>query len=283
MPSSDNAQPVSLLRPVEWPEPGGVKYRLMLIVMVLLALLCVPVGFTFVAIDKPGGVKYCLLFGVLLLTIAAFAYVTRVRPKHGEEDIVTAELDGRRVTELRYSSLGFGALVLMMVCVTAFVLLAAVDFYFSIPGEVTAPLGATVVFGLIGLFLASFLVLVATGRIQRGKLVLSQRGIHQRGWTFSSFLPWESFAGMKASFDGQVEYVLVVAYANAPWEKRQIVKFWKIDKLPPVPMIAINCLSLAIDPNLVYWLVKFYVENPPARVELGTEAAIQRVRARAFT
>jgi hypothetical protein len=36
-------------------------------------------------------------------------------------------------------------------------------------------------------------------------------------------LPWESFAGVKTAYNG-IPQVLVIAYANAPWDKRQIVK-----------------------------------------------------------
>jgi hypothetical protein len=278
MPSSNR-----LSRPVEWPERGGVKYRSAVALIGLLGVACVPIGVGFVAIGKPGGLKYGLLFAAFFLLIAAFAYVTRVRPKHGAGDIVTSQLDGRPVTELRYSSFAFGALVGLMVCLTAIFLLASLDYYLSIPsGDVAAPRGAAIVFGLIGLLFASFVVLVAAGRLRRGKVVLSQQGIHQRGWAFSSSLPWESFAGVKAAYNGSPE-VLVIAYANVPWDKRQIVKFWKIDKLPPVPMIEVNCASLALDPSLIYWLLKFYVENPAARGELGTGAAILRARSGVLT
>jgi hypothetical protein len=102
---------------------------------------------------------------------------------------------------------------------------------------------------------ASFVVLVVARRLRRGKVVFSQQGIHQRGWAFSSFLRWDSFAGVKAAYNGSPE-VLVIAYSNVPWDKWQIV---------------------------VYWLLKFYVDNPAARAELGTEAAILRARSGVFT
>lgn len=277
MPSSS-----PLVRPTEWPERDSLRYRSTVVLSGLLGVAGIPVGFGFVAIGKPGGLKYGLLFAALFLLAASYAYVTRVRPKHGLGDIATSQLDGQPVTEIRYSSLAFGVLTGLMVCMTAIFLLASLDYYLSAPsGKVTAPYGATIVFGLIGLFFASFVALVALGRLRRGKLVLSQQGIHQRGWAFSSFLPWQSFAGVKAADNGGPE-VLVIAYSNAAWDRRQIVRFWKIDQLPPVPMIEVHCASLAVDPNLVYWLLKFYVENPGARGELGTDAAIRRARSGAF-
>jgi hypothetical protein len=68
-----------------------------------------------------------------------------------------------------------------------------------------------------------------------------------------------------------------------PWERRQIAKFWKIDKLPPVPVIEVNCPSLALEPALIYHLLKFYVDNPQARPELGTDTVIQRAQTGAFS
>jgi hypothetical protein len=282
-PFFDNFSVGALSRPSEWPDRGGFKGYSALIVIIVLGVLSIPMGFAFVAIGKPGGLKYGLIFAVIFLLTAALGYRTKVRPQHVDGDITTGRFDDCPGTELRYSSFAFGAQVGLMACMTAVFLLASVDYYRSIPsGEVTAPQAATIVFGLIGLFFASFLVLVVTGRLRRGKLVLSQRGIHQRGWTFSSFLPWESFIGVKAIYDVR-PYVLVIAYANAPWEKRQIVKLWKVDKLPPAPMIEVNCMSLAIGPNLIYWLLRFYVENSVARAELGAEAAIRRARSGVFT
>jgi hypothetical protein len=251
------------------------------VLAVLLGVVSIPIGFGFVAIGKPGGLKYALLFAAILLLTAVLGY--RTKSRHGGGDIRTVRFDGKPGSEVRYSSFAFWAQVVLIALLAAVFLLAAFDFYLSIPrGDVTAPQAAAIVFGLIGLGLASLPVLVAAGRLRRGKLVLSQEGIHQRGWAFSSFLPWESFAGVKAVYNGR-PYVLVIAYSNAPWERRQIVKFWKVDKLPPAPMIEVNCLSMAIDPNLLYWLLKFYVENPAARAELGTEAVIQRAQSGVFS
>lgn len=135
--------------------------------------------------------------------------------------------------------------------------------------------------GLVALFFASFFVLVALGRIRRGRIILAADGIYQEGRSFESFLPWDSFVGIKAGYNGTRE-VLVVAYSNASWRKRQLAGPWKLDKLPPVPMIEIDTFHLAVDPTLVYHLVRFYVENPHAREELGTETVMRRVQEQSF-
>lgn len=72
------------------------------------------------------------------------------------------------------------------------------------------------------------------------------------------------------------------AYTNASWEKRQLSDIWKLDRSPPVSMIETGTFHLAIESNLVRHLVLYYVENPTARAELGTEASLRRARTKAF-
>lgn len=269
MPSSDPNE-----RPAEWPPGDGAKYKVALVFVVLIGIACVPVGFGFVAIGEPGGLKYALLFAVLFLLTAAYGLVTRISPGHRQGDIAITTYEGRPATEIRYSQAAFTVLTLLMVCVTALCALGVWDFLTAGDDVPAAPVGAALL-GLAALFFLSFLVFVLSGRLRRGRVVLAQQGIFQRGRAFSSFLPWEAFAGAKAAYNGTPE-VLVIAYTNAPWDKRQLGGVWKLDKLPPAPMIEIDTTSFALDPTVVYQLVRFYVENPAARAELGTETSLRR-------
>ncbi|WP_410604957.1 hypothetical protein [Amycolatopsis sp. lyj-90] len=269
MPSSDPNG-----RPAEWPPGDGAKYKAALVFVVLLGGACVPVGFGFVAIGKAGALKYALLFAALFLLTAAYGLVTRVRPGHRQGDIAITTYEGRPATEIRYSQAAFTILAALMACVTAICALGAWDFLSAGEDVPAAPVGAALL-GIAALFFLSFFGFVLAGRLQRGRVVLAQQGIFQRGRAFSSFLPWEAFAGAKAAYNGTPE-VLVIAYTNAPWDKRQLSGFWKLDKLPPAPMIEIDTTSFAVDPNVVYHLVRFYVENPAARAELGTDASLRR-------
>ncbi|WP_199429635.1 hypothetical protein [Qaidamihabitans albus] len=275
MPSSS-----SLTRPPEWPAGDGARYRVALVFVVGLGIACVPVGFGFAAIGRPAALKYLLLLAALFLLTAAYGLVTRVRPPHRPGDIGITEYAGHPATEIRYSGQAFAIMAALPGCLAAICLLAAIDFARAGEDVPAAPLG-TALTGLAAAFFLSFFVFLALGRLRRGRIVLAQQGIHQRGRAFSSFLPWEAFAGVKAAYNGTPE-VLVIAYANVPWEKRQLGGVWKLDKLPPVPMIEIDTTALALDPNLVYHLVRFYVDNPAARVELGTGASIERARAGTF-
>lgn len=51
---------------------------------------------------------------------------------------------------------------------------------------------------------------------------------------------------------------------------------WRIDRLPPVPMIDVDCRKFAVQRDALLDYLRHYVENPAARGELGTEAAIAR-------
>lgn len=275
MPSSS-----PLAWPADWPAQNGPRCNSAFAFVVLLGVACILIGFGFVAIGKVEALKYAFLVGALFLLTAAFGFVTRIRsPRRGANLALTSH-EGRPATEIPYSRAIFFIIVAMVACLAALCMLAAIDFATADDKVPAAPVGI-VVSGIAAMFFLSFFALVALNRLRRGRILLSERGIYQQGRAFSSFLPWEACAGVKASYNGTPE-VLVVAYANAPWQKRQLGGLWKIDTLPPVPMIEINTIDLTSDPNLIYHLMCFYVQNPTARSELGTETSLQRAHDRAF-
>lgn len=272
MPSSNH-----LTQPVEWVEyRAEPKHIISIVFLIGLGLAAVAVGIGFVGIGKPGGLKYAVLFGLIFLLTAAHAYLLRVRPQHRHDDISIIQNEGAPAIELRYSGRLFTILVALMTCITVIFVLAAAEFFLTSNEATQSTVGASVSCAL-ALFFGSFLFAVVTGKINRGKIMLSRQGVYQRGRAFSSFLPWEAIAGAKAAYNGKPE-ILVIAYSNAPWEKRQISKLWKLDNLPPAPMTEIDCVAFAINPNLVYHLVKFYVDDPAVRAELGTSASLERIR-----
>lgn len=275
MPSSS-----PLSRPAEWPTHESGRHKASLVFVVLLGVGCIPVGFGFAAIGKPAAVKYAVLLAVLFLSVTAFTFVTRVRSQHREDDVGLTSYDGHPATQIRYSRDQWALLVVMVACLTALCTLASWDFATAGDEVPAAPVAATLT-GMAAVFLLSFFVLAALNRVRRGRIVLSQQGICQEGRAFTSYLPWEAFAGAKAAHNGTPE-LLLIAYTNVPWEKQQLSKVWKLDKLPPTPMIEIDTFPIAVDETLLYHLVRFYLENPAARTELGTEMSLQRARTGAF-
>ncbi|WP_216212596.1 hypothetical protein [Amycolatopsis aidingensis] len=277
MPSSDH-----LRQPSEWARSTPVQVVLAFafgaIVLVMAPVAISIYGFQH---DRPGMGRYALAFAVLGALILWVGYETRLR-KHTSTEVVR---NHRSALEIPYSSrlhagygLLFGAIALVFV-------LATVD---SVTTDGFG--GAAVVFGAVVLIFASLPALMATGRLARGYLRLTPEGIYQRGWTFESFLRWSDLRTVIPKYT-DCPRIVVVAEEDAPWQRRQITRLWRQDRLPKVrradgnglvPMLDIPGKFLAVDPTLVYHLVGYYLTNPAARPELASESAVQRARSGAF-
>lgn len=278
MPGMPSSSPLET--PAEWPVESRSRFVLAFGVLVVLGVLSIGVALVAAGTGFVGAVKYAVLFAGLFWFSAAFGYLTRLRPQHRVADLGTTTIAGRRATEIRYSGAQFALINVLVACLFLCAVFAVWD-YGQAGGGAFAPGIPTLLAAVAALFFASFFVLVALGRIRRGRVILAADGIRQEGRAFESFLPWDSFAGIKPSYNGTRE-ILVIAYSNAPWRKRQLAGPWKLDKLPPVPMIEIDTIHLAVDPALVYHLLRFYTENPGAREEFGTEAVLRRVQEQSF-
>lgn len=214
---------------------------------------------------------FCLLFATMMGLVAAFGIVTRL-PNRSIRGISTT-LGG--ATRLRYSILRFWLLAgVMLSC--AWICLGGATAIIANTRQSSVP-GAAVVLGVLGAWCLSFFVPVVLGAVRSGEVLLTADGIRQRGWSFHSYLPWNSIASVAATTYAH-KTILVVAYANATWEHRYTTRFWRIDRLPPIPMLELDCSKFAIDAAVVYGLTAFYFDNPESRVELGTDAALARGR-----
>lgn len=218
--------------------------------------------------------KYFLLFALFTALIVAFALVGRYRRLHLSSVVRTIERDGVSGTEIRYSAWQFAILVALMTCGTLLCATAAVDIFMY--QDEGFP-GFAVVIGALGIVFASFIAVVVSGRIRRGGVTLTSQGIIQRGRSFESRLDWSSMASFRAVTDGH-PIILGIAYANVDWRRRYTTRLWRIDRLPPAPMVEFDCRQFDVDPYVLYTYVRTYVENPDLRAELGTEAALARAR-----
>nr|WP_246045172.1 hypothetical protein [Rhodococcus oryzae] len=242
-------------------------------------LIAVLVGLAGWAGGIPAALRYSFGFGCLFFLIVAFGVAVR-DSNHRDGDIRTIAVGGISATELRQSRRLWVLLVALMTCLTALSLGAAIEIYLNVSSSFVP--GAAVVFGLFGVFLATFLVAVAARLLRPGYVQLTRDGIRHRGWSFESYLPWEAVAGAKAAYNGY-RMVLVIGYANAAWERRYRTPLWRIDRLPPVPMIEVDCRKFAIDEALMFHLVTHYANNPDARPELGSAAAVERAWTRDYS
>ncbi|MFD1811799.1 hypothetical protein [Rhodococcus gannanensis] len=267
-----------LARPLEWPaharDPKFVTSVIGLSVIVVVS------GFMTAGSALTEGfsaaTRYTALFCVLMVLTVVFGFVHR-RQSRGDVDVQTVSHGGSAVTRIRYSAQVLGLISALMVALALFCGGGAVEIYLNTDGFP----GASIIFGAIGAFCAAFLIALVAGRVQRGALLLSPEGIRQRGWSFESYLPWSSVAGVVAVHHGFPQ-TLVIGYSNAEWDRRYTTRLFRIDRLPNSPLIEIDTRQFACDPVLLHHLVAFYVDNPAARCELGTEVALARIRARDY-
>jgi len=216
------------------------------------------------------GFLYSALFAVIMSLVAAFGAASRRRRRDLASAVRTVSADGSPATAISYSPRQFTLLVALMTALAGTCLVGAVHLYLSQGMSVASTLLAGL--GFLG---ATFPAAALLGRIRRGELKLSERGLSQRGWSFESSLAWADVAGVKTAFNGH-PVILLIGYTNAEWKPRYTTRLWRIDRLPPVPMIEVDCRKFDIDCDALFDYLACYIETADLRSELGTAAAATR-------
>ncbi|TMS54645.1 hypothetical protein [Mycobacterium sp. DBP42] len=261
--------------PAGWTDThDGVKFHLSAVGLSAISAFSFLFGIMIAAAGNVIALKYFLLFALFTALIVAFALVSRYRRVYLSSAIRTIDRDGVPGTEIRYSGWQFTILVAFMGCGTLFCATAAIE---TVIYQDEGFPGFAVVIGTLGIVFATFIAVVASARVRRGGVTLTSQGIIQRGRSFESRLDWSAIADVKAATDGH-PYILMIGYANADWNRRYTTRFWRIDRLPPVPMIVFDFRQLDVGPHVLYAYVRTYADNPELRAELGTEAALSRAR-----
>lgn len=219
---------------------------------------------------NPAGFLYSALFAVIMSLVAAFGAASRGRRRDLASALGTVSTNGRPATEISYSPRQFALLVALMTALAGTFVIGAVHLFLSQGMSVASALLAG--FGLLG---ATFPMAALLGRIRRGQLTLSEHGVAQRAWSFESSLRWADIAGVKVAYNGH-PVVLLIGYTNAEWTPRYTTRLWRIDRLPPVPMIEVDCRKFDVDCYALFDYVACYAENADLRPELGTTAAVIR-------
>lgn len=288
MPGTRSSEPVPW--PPAWHDRPATRYYLALgVIGVFLVLLPVLMAVSMYGEGKDATGHYLLGFSAIGTLVSWLGFETRMRLRRsGAGTLATAYGDDNTSgVKIPYSIRVYVSYILTMGAIAAFFAIAAVH---TFVGAEAGSRGVGFVWSAVALLFASFVVRVATGRFARGYLLVSPNGIHQRGWTFESFLPWSGIIGISAVQTDSPD-ILVLASDDTPWHRRQVTRLWRQDKLPTIasdngldvkPAIHIEGKFLSSDPALVMELLTYYAEHPEARAELGTEAALQRARTAAF-
>ncbi|KAA0092757.1 hypothetical protein CIW49_28605 [Mycolicibacterium sp. P1-18] len=82
---------------------------------------------------------------------------------------------------------------------------------------------------------------------------------------------------MKTAFNGH-PVILLIGYANAQWTPWYATRLWRIDRIPPAPMIEVDCRKFDVDCSALHDYLACYVDGADLRAELGTAAAVERAR-----
>lgn len=277
MPSSDLAP-----WPSEWSDTKRLKWYLGLAWLAILALVSFGSALLVMNGESSRAAKYLLIFGLLIATTVVIGFDSRVRlRKGGGKKIRTAtDSQGRPATRVPYSWIAFAGSSLLMALLVAIFAAATYDFASSLgTGESKAPLGAALAFGAIGLFFATYFIQVIRKKISLGQLLLTPQGLEHRGWGYESRLPWNGVMHV-STLNGDGPEVWIRGSDNQV-EQRRTAKLWG-GKPPRSAGIAIQGKSLGVDPALFYYMVNYYLTQPDARAELGTDSAIQRAKSVAY-
>ncbi|MPY79349.1 MAG: hypothetical protein GEV04_12845 [Actinophytocola sp.] len=173
------------------------------------------------------------------------------------------------------------ALSYLVMCVAAFALFlfVAVVAVIVVVGDPDAAMVITmaVSLGFAG-YLGWTLVEMSRKRLLRGDVVLTKQGVWHRSWAFESYQPWDGTASVSPG-DMKGQLITLARVSNSQPHIVRRSRIWNQPEYKLAPHTAIRGLYLAVDPALALHALRFYHENPAARAELGTEAAVRRLQA----
>lgn len=139
---------------------------------------------------------------------------------------------------------------------------------------------------ILGLFFLGWLVLWAVRGIRVGELTLGPEGIAltvnsrdlSARWPDVNFVhTWD--AAQRGAVWRRVD---ITAYEVRGWQQPTRHE-WLFDPRFSEPSIEVRCDLIDVDSLLLHSWLKFYVDNPAARSELGTPASLARAQAADFS
>lgn len=133
---------------------------------------------------------------------------------------------------------------------------------------------------MIGLFAAPycgwFLLDMVRGRVVRGGLVLTPRGVHHRYLVVDDFVPWDSIFMVAP---GHENVGPTIRFGVSPGRvQRRITSLVALRRASIPEPLPVYGRPLSVDPALAYYAVNFYWANRQARAELATGVGLERIR-----
>jgi hypothetical protein len=176
--------------------------------------------------------------------------------------------------------LTFGGCLLFDALLVAFVWLVA---FAPSPPDVV-PLVVGVLLVLLALPFVGLVVDGLRGKAVRGELLVSAQGIRYRALAYDVELGWDSVERVSV-VGGDGQRIVILAYNNMTPSVQGRSWLSKPGKAvleqAAEATVVVRGAALSISPALAFHTLRYYQQNPAARVELGTDAAVQRVRSAA--
>lgn len=270
--------------PMSWPPPRGLRGGLVAVFFAFLGVLALALGVRLL-ITRSFDARDIIGFAAApaMLALSAVVVITRVRIRSRPSSAAqTGFFDGAdepglliqypRSLCVAYLAFIVG-LILGVGCLATIMLLVA---FVGHPN-----IGALIVglaFVAMVIFIMGFLVEAVRGNIVRGALLISPSAVAFRSWGSDAVIPWRS---LQIVTDGSTkdQPIVINCYDNTPAQMRYRSGLAKPRRnAPPPTSIKVPGAFLSIDPALAFHTLRYYHAHPRARTELGTAAALDRLR-----
>ena len=271
--------------PKKWPACRP-KLWLMLTTGYLgaLTLLAWTLGTWSLLSGQPGTAVFLLGGGIYLGLVTGLSWWLlrtrrRVSPKAVTLRVTGSDEDGVLIAYSGWLYYWLAAVMLLTFAVFAGVALSGVTGW-TIPPFTSSPgILSVVIVSAAALYCLWIVIEMASGRLERGRVVLSPQGIYHRSLTFEHFAPWYAVHMVSAE---DVNGPLIVAKAFPSDHTRVRRTSWagKQQEFQFLPYIAVRGRSLAADPAVLYHALRYYHSHPEDRPELAIDAGLQRISSR---
>lgn len=276
--------PISLpALPVRWAEAKRYLHKTLVGCLVLMAF-CLVLGIPFFADGEMFGLLGVAGVPPLLIASAALWIIANRSPLRNWSGILSLESPdaARQATFIPYTR-SWGALFPLLMASILVLCLTGIVVALSYLGGDSYGLRAAIIV-ILAPILAIATLPYLFGYFIRGRkrmgIGLTQAGIYHRSYLGCGLYRWDQLQGVAALARGS--YVIVLAGEHGHGRRRDqldpeeswIATFARYRK----NMSHIPAGHLTIHPALAYKALVYYHEHPERRAELGTDAALERIR-----
>jgi hypothetical protein len=268
--------------PDEWSTPKRIGLSIMFSFLGLMGAASLYFGVAGLVAGDYSDVPLLFVGGLTCLLIAAHGVVRRILVRRGATGAIrtaTVPETGEAVVVFPYSAGQFWLLIgqtAVILCGIAVPIASASVVAASDTKDMGSMIIVFVSLAAVG-YLAVLMLQFCSKKIARGYVAVGSTGIYHRSWAFTSFAPWQHVVSVRA-FEGSYQIIRVQVAANADGWLRRTSRFWKQPESGLGPGLTIPTMYLSVDPALVYHALRFYLNNPRARLELSGDSAVRRLK-----